>query len=365
MLFSVFKRIVKTPKRAIRILLHLSLLFSVITLLSFRHERRGGSSSDVAPEITIESIGGMLRQYKSDFYPGIFKSHSREFLQLENSLFSWTSPTFQTPRDLLYSFEDRGLVICVSNRYFTLAWATLTAIRRVFNCRLPIQVFYAGDSDLAPKYRKSLSLIDNVQVVDIKSIFNDTHLELNGWSLKPFALLGSSFAEAILIDADTVFFQSPELLFDTPEYQTTGSLFFRDRTLKMYSSSDIKNAPNLVQTLLDRPLFKLFQSNRITTRQSFHEQESGVVVLKKSMHFFGLLATCALNYGKMREIIQTHFWGEKESFWLGMEIMNEPYSFNRWLPGASGVVDKKNSNVICSQQLLHSYDSKPFWYYFD
>ena len=343
--------------------MYISVILAILAVISMSSIEKY-NESDKKQEVTVKTIGKMLRQYKTDFYPGIFKSHSKDFFKLENTLFSWTRPLFKTPRELLYSFQDRGIVICVSNRYFTLAMATLNSIRRVLKCDLPIEVFYAGDDDLMPKYRKKLTSIRNVKVVDIKSVFNDTQLWLSGWSLKPFALLGSSFEEAILIDADTVFFQSPELLFDTDEYKTTGSLFFRDRTLKMYSSEDIENAPTLIQDLIDRPLFKLYQSNRITTHQSFHEQESGVVVLKKNMHFFGLLATCSLNHGDMRNIIQKHFWGEKESFWLGMEIMNEPYSFNRWLPGASGIIEKNRDRVICSQQLLHAYDSKPFWYSF-
>ena len=54
---------------------------------------------------------------------------------------------------------------------------------------------------------------------------------IGGWAIKPFALLVSSFAEAVLMDADVLFVQKPEVLFEHPEYATTGTLFFHDRSL--------------------------------------------------------------------------------------------------------------------------------------
>jgi alpha 1,3-mannosyltransferase len=43
--------------------------------------------------------------------------------------------------------------------------------------------------------------------------------------------LASSFQQAILMDADTVFLQAPEVLFSQPTYLEKGALFFQDRTL--------------------------------------------------------------------------------------------------------------------------------------
>ena len=363
MLLLLAKRLIKTPKKTIRLAIYLLILIGFISMYSGRRNQPIIMDSDEPQDITVDTVGPMLREYKHDYYPGILRSHSPRFLELEEKLFKWTLPAFAKPKDMLDSYKGKGIVICVSNQYFTLALATINSIRRVFNCQLPIEVFYSGDEDLNLKYREKLEQISQTTVIDIRQKFNDTYLKLTGWSIKPFALLASTFSESILIDADTVFFQSPELLFLTKEYKSTGSLFFRDRTLKMYSSKDIKNAPTLIQQLIDKPLFKLNQHNRIALRQSFHEQESGVVVVNKFAHFFGMLSACTLNYGNMGSIVQNHFWGEKESFWLGFEIVNEAYSFNRWLPGASG--SRKNSpdqQTLCSQQLLHVYDLVPFWY---
>jgi len=49
-----------------------------------------------------------------------------------------------------------------------------------------------------------------------------------GWSVKPHSLWESRYAENLWIDSDSFPIRNPEFLFDDPEYQTKGSLFWRD-----------------------------------------------------------------------------------------------------------------------------------------
>src|SRR5262249_47612214 len=51
---------------------------------------------------------------------------------------------------------------------------------------------------------------------------------LNGWELKPFALLHSRFKEVILLDADNVAVVDPGFLLETPEFKRTGAIFWPD-----------------------------------------------------------------------------------------------------------------------------------------
>jgi hypothetical protein len=59
---------------------------------------------------------------------------------------------------------------------------------------------------------------------------------------------------------------------------------------------------------------------------SDHWQESGVVVIDKRRRLLGLLAACRLNDGPERKEIHAWTHGDKETFWLGFEIAEEPYN---------------------------------------
>jgi hypothetical protein len=80
-------------------------------------------------------------------------------------------------------------------------------------------------------------------------------------------------------------------------------------------------------SILPVPFSKGVISSWIYRGTSIYEQESGVVVLDKNRHIFGILASCLLNAPIAKEIIRRETHGEKETFWLGFEIAQEEYGF--------------------------------------
>ena len=87
------------------------------------------------------------------------------------------------------------------------------------------------------------------------------------------------------------------------------------------------------------------------------------MLINKNKRLFGLLSTCTLNIGRVRDKIYRYSYGDKETFWLGFETALEEYAFNPSYPGAIGVSNPvKNKNEICSKQLLHAVDNEPFWF---
>jgi hypothetical protein len=57
---------------------------------------------------------------------------------------------------------------------------------------------------------------------------------LRGFFCKIAALILSPFDHTMLIDLDVVWFQKPDLLFESEAYKNTGALFFRDRVYIKY-----------------------------------------------------------------------------------------------------------------------------------
>ena len=48
--------------------------------------------------------------------------------------------------------------------------------------------------------------------------------DLQGFQLKPFALAESMFEEVMLVDADVIFLQPPDILWSNASYQATGTM---------------------------------------------------------------------------------------------------------------------------------------------
>ncbi|KAI1076933.1 mannosyltransferase putative-domain-containing protein [Whalleya microplaca] len=308
-----------------------------------------------------------------------------------NLLFPWTSPYFSNHMSLHAYFKKggRGIVLTAGDRQAPYLLTAIFSFRKL-GCDLPIEVMYLGDSDLGEDYRFELEDLPGVTTRDISQMVNDDGWTLAGWAAKPFAILLSSFREVILIDADSLFFKNPEVLFDDPDYQETGTLFFKDRLVMPESKK------GFLQQIMPKPVPKSARKSRLWTGESGHMQESGVVVVDKWRHFVALLLICRLN-GSDRDTrngkkgVYELLYGDKETFWIGFLLSgDESYAFHKGDTGAMGIpeplktasesgdassgiesslVDPNTQSpdpdnyTICSPQLLHlDTDGKPLWF---
>lgn len=205
-------------------------------------------------------------------------------------LFPWTSPYFADHMSLHVSSRHggRGIVTTAGNSHAPYLLAAIPSFR-LLGCDLPIEIMYLGDRDLNEDFRTKLEALSGVTTRDLSVMVNDEGWQLNGWAGKPFSMLLSSFREVMFIDADSLFFINPELLFDDPEYLRTGALFFRDRKIMPESKRE------WLQKILPPPISESVQQSRMWTGESGHMQESGVVVVDKWMHFVALLLVCRMN----------------------------------------------------------------------
>jgi hypothetical protein len=323
-------------------------------------------------ENDFERIGNQLRLFKkihefvwnrkSSRVDVAAKEAMKHLETIEKLMFSWIKPKYRSTLDLRSSFAGKkdGIVICAGNHHTILGVSTLRMIREVHKSKLPFEVFYVGEGDLLPSNRKRFAAIPDTKLVDITKILNNDIMQLGGWAVKAFALLVSSFKSPMLIDADVVFFQSPDVLFQSDLFMDYGALFFHDRSL--YTQG--KETLDWFKNLMPSPPSPYSQALRIFNQKTAHEQESGVVMVNKEKNLIGLLATCLLNVGKIRDFSYKRVFGDKETFWLGFETVQVPYIFNPTLPGTAGVSKKDDSGQykICSRQLVHvDREGVPIW----
>ncbi|KAH9275810.1 hypothetical protein BASA83_001612 [Batrachochytrium salamandrivorans] len=260
-------------------------------------------------EFSVDPIDSTTSSPKASNENKLSDSETMQLLRLElaehDKAFPWLKAghKFATVRQLAQSFKGRGIVMTTGKWHFKYARHAITVVRNL-GSTLPIQMFYVGDNDLPKESRDELEAISGVVTINLESYFDSHGPDISGWAVKPFSMLASSFEEIIFLDADALFFQPPEVIFNSAAYNDTGAVFYMDRTL--YGGRE----PTL----------------------SWHN-------------------------------VQSISWGQ-ESYWIAHEALKMPY---RWAPGGGGtvgfIVDPVNHPTKVCGGLYHPDENwKPLWF---
>ncbi|GMG48303.1 unnamed protein product [Aspergillus oryzae var. brunneus] len=367
------------------------------------------TTKNVSPVVSDASLTNRLAQYFIDYplHPP-YKEHFGELGQRSQVLRDWLTladhspestgknlllnatervavslyPFLEKPKgqnatdkpvsDLRASFEpgSAGVVIPTSNNTLRFAAHLVGTMRSVLNSTLPIQIVYAGDEDLSPDDRTRLSRIVEsgppLEFLDILTVFDDSTLQLQtgGWAIKAFAALGSHFERVILADADAVFFQPPEVLLDHEAFVRTGALLFHDRLLW---KNVFPERNEWYRSQIRQPSAALDKS-LVWTEDYAEEGDSGLVVLDKSRTdiLVALFHICWQNsYDVREEVTYKITYGDKETWWLGLELTGATYEFSGHYGGIVGweQVDSRGRHKVCSFVIAH-VDAKDrlLWY---
>jgi alpha 1,3-mannosyltransferase len=295
--------------------------------------------------MTEMSLAQQIRSYEA------YRYFIAKFGQL---LFPWTAPYFSDHMSLHAHFKrgGKGIVLTAGDDQAPYLLTSIPIMRKM-GCKLPIEVMYLGDNDLSEDFRADLEAIDGVVTRDIAQMVNDEGWRLAGWAAKPFAILLSSFREVIFIDADSLFFRNPEVLFEEPGYKNTGALFFRDRLIMP------ENKKRWLQQILPKPISKQVKQSRFWTGDSGHMQESGVVVVDKYRHYLALQMVTRMNgpdrdgnKDEGRVGVYDMVYGDKETFWIGWELVGDlDYTFHAGDAGIMGMVQQPEEE--------HKQEEKP------
>lgn len=206
------------------------------------------------------------------------------------------------------TFSDRGIVICGGGvKYYTNAWIAIKMLR-YFGCTLPIQLWYLGENEIDDQMKSWMEPL-GVECVDGLEIRKQHPVRiLNGWELKPYAIIHSPFEEVLFLDADNMPVVNPESLFDTWQYQETGAVFWPDFG---------RLAPN-------RTVWRLCG----VSYQDEPEFETGQILINKQKCWNALCLT--MWYNEHSDFFYHHIHGDKETFHMAFRKLNQPYS----MPGA-------------------------------
>ena len=202
-------------------------------------------------------------------------------------------------------FAGRGIVICAGgSRLFTCAYVAIGILRRVLHCRLPIQLWHLGPTEIGPPMRALLECLE-VEVVDgLEPADRDPMRIVGGWELKPYAVVHSRFREVFLLDADNVALIDPARLFELPQYAATGALFW----------------PDVVRLRADNPAWAVCG----VAYRSTPSIESGQLLVDKLRCWAALQLTLHMN--RYSDFFYQHLYGDKDTFLMAWLRMGQEYA---------------------------------------
>lgn len=248
------------------------------------------------------------------------------------------------------SFEDppfsgRGIVIAggakaLAHRglpnggYMPSIWVLINKLR-MMGCNLPVELWHLGPSEMDP-YLAGLLTEFNVTCIDAYEIARHAPARiLAGWELKPYAVKWSRFEEVLFIDADnTPTSYNPERLFDIPEYQDAGAVFW----------------PDYDCWILDENLWSIMGIPSPGREPAF---ESGQFMINKKKCWKELCL--ALKYAEHSDYIFKHVYGDKEVFHLSWRKLGTEYAMPSKAPGWLG--DKEGGFCI----IQHDFRDRPIF----
>ncbi|TKY86400.1 hypothetical protein EX895_004549 [Sporisorium graminicola] len=263
--------------------------------------------------------------------------------------------------------KRRGIVMAVSRFTVLAAIQTITVLREMHGCLLPIEIFYHTDDELPAALVELLKSLGRVTVHDIDTLSNFTaELEDDAgrypglketWERQSLALLASSFQEILIVEPQVVFLQDPAELFSHPTFASTGTLFFRSK------AKPVDKASQFLVAFLKRQIDQGAPSKELA-ESAFYSHSIGsrmdmdVVVLDKSRP--GVLSALFMNAWMRRKTVRAMFWGAypkmmNEGLWLAFELADIAYAFENTWPGAIGRFDGEwddHSPVICSPRTI-------------
>lgn len=200
-------------------------------------------------------------------------------------------PPFPRPK------SERGVVIVGGGKYFPSVYVTVRVLRHL-SCNLPIEVWHF-DGEIDEPMEQSLhgygiefKNADQMQNCAPFRFLNYTWWK--GWQLKACALAWCGFREVMLLDADCYPVRNPEYLFEWPEYQKLGAVFW----------PDLSNSPTNVTS----DFTNFFQVERPKDRLT----ESGQIMLNREQCWRPMQLACLFN--ECADVVYHYVYGDKDTF---------------------------------------------------
>jgi Mannosyltransferase putative len=220
-------------------------------------------------------------------------------------------------------FVGRGIVIGAGGaKFFACAMAVVGVLRRL-NCQLPVEFWHLGPSEFDPQMQ-AVAEEAGIRCVDACEVRKDQPVRiLNGFELKPYAVLHSAFREVMYIDADSIPARDPTYLFDEPKYRDHGAIFW----------PDIPSSPAIWGDRTEAWLPSVCWENFGLRYRDEPAFETGQMVIDKERCWQALHVTMHVN--EHSDWYYQFIYGDKDTFHLSWRMTDTEFAMPDYLPGGA------------------------------
>jgi len=210
-------------------------------------------------------------------------------------------------------FHGAGIVTCAGGlSYVTCGWVLVKLLRRL-GCRLPVEVWHRGRIEMSERMRAVLETVDGVTCVDASRVpGREGGYRLNGWELKPFAILHSRFERVLFLDCDNVPTRDPSFLLHSPELERHGAIFWPDRWMGEGDTASHRTIRPEAWTACDVPW------------RDEPEFESGQMVIDKRRCWQALHLAMFLN--QHSDFFYEFLLGDKDTFHMAWRRLGQSFA---------------------------------------
>lgn len=205
----------------------------------------------------------------------------------------------------------RGIVICAGGpQMLANAYVLVRALRDIHNCTLGIEIWHLGRQEM-PSFLADHFIAMGCRIVDGQSHAGVASNQISdGWQLKACALKYSSFEEVILLDADQVPVRDPAELFDWPQYDESGAVFW----------------PDIVELAASNPIWEFLG----LPAQDVRSWESGQLCVNRRRHWKAVCVVFAMN--RRAEVFYQLVYGDKDTFLFAWKLTQSDHEVIPHLP---------------------------------
>jgi len=224
------------------------------------------------------------------------------------------------------NFEGKGIVICAGGSYFNCCWVLINTLRKDTGCSLPIQVWYSGDEMTS----KHIDVLSELNVACHNFLDYPEGVGVKGYMMKPLAIKLSSFREVLYLDADNICLMNPDFLFELPEYNKTGAVFW----------------PDFWITDKNNPIWEIIKC----PANDHKEQESGQILINKEKCWPQINLALYFNFNK--HIYYNLLLGDKDTFRFAWLALGKKFHFINHEVASGGYFDE-NGVFIGNTMIQH------------
>lgn len=144
----------------------------------------------------------------------------------------WQTAASEKPPYPEGKYHGRGIAISCGPRGIN-NLPVLLRVLRDMGCNLPVEIWHLSSEKLPFEHAGWLKDHGNVTLKDLLEYAKDiemveTNVGPRMFAIKPLVLLHSSFEEVLLLDDDNLPLRDPTYLFEYPQYQESGAIFWPD-----------------------------------------------------------------------------------------------------------------------------------------